>query len=175
MATFLDVSGLSSFSSIFVFIFVWIVVYAVMMYSRVLGSNKVLHAVVGFLIAIFVLLSPVATGVIAYIAPWLGIIFLFMVFIGAILKSFGTTGADMETFAPMKTIFFVIVAVVIIVGALNYIRENTGISDTQDNMEKGDVDVSKTSNFLLHPKVIGAIFVFLIAIFTIALLVGNRS
>jgi hypothetical protein len=172
MATFLDVSGISNFSNIFVFIFVWLITYAVLMYSKVLGGNKVIHAIIGFVIAILVLISPVATGVIAYIAPWFGIIFLFMIFIGVIMKSFGATGADMATYAPLKTVFFVIIVAVIVIGAANYVRENTGIAETQDNLESGDYDVTKTSNVLLHPKIIGAIFVFLIAIFTIALLVG---
>lgn len=175
MASFLDVSGLSNFSSIFVFIFVWLVIYAILSYTKALGGNKVVHALIGFLIAVFVLISPIATGVVAFIAPWFGVIFLFMIFIGIVLKVFGATGADLSTFAPLKVIFFVVIATVIIIGALNYVREKSSIAETQEDIERGDIDVSKTSSVLLHPKVLGAIFVFLIAIFTIGLLVGTNK
>ena len=39
MVTFLDVTGLEHFSSIFVFLFVWIVVYAILLWARILGEN----------------------------------------------------------------------------------------------------------------------------------------
>jgi len=175
MATFLDVSGLSAFSSIFVFIFVWLVVYAMLAYTKFLGNNIFVPIIIGFLIAIFVLISPVATGLIAYIAPWIGIIFLFTMFIGIILKTFGATGAEIKTFAPLKTIFFVVIAAVVLIGALNFVRVNTGIEQAQEDIDDGNADFSKTSNFLLHPTMLGVIFVLLISVFTIALLVGfNR-
>ena len=54
MATFLDITGLQQFSTIFVFIFVWLVVYAILTYSKILGENKAIHVIIGLVIALLV-------------------------------------------------------------------------------------------------------------------------
>ena len=105
MATFLDVTGLQYFSSIFVFIFVWLVAYATLLWTRVLGDNKFISALVGLLLGIFVLISPIATSVVADVAPFLAVIFLFIVLINVAIKMLG---ADIEAFPALKGIFIVL-------------------------------------------------------------------
>ena len=80
MATFLDIAGLQHFSSFFVFIFVWLAVYAILTYSKVLGDNKGIHIVMGLIIGLLVLFSPIATGTIEYIAPWFAVVLIFVIF-----------------------------------------------------------------------------------------------
>ena len=111
MATFLDVTGLQYFSSIFVFLFVWLVIYAVLLWTKVLGDNKVVHALIGLLLAIFVLISPVATSVVADVAPFVAVVFLFIVLI-----SVATTmlGANIEAFPALRGVFLVFIILTII-------------------------------------------------------------
>lgn len=171
----IDISGLDYFSTVFVFVFVWLVVYALLAYSNAVGSNKTIHAILGFLVAIFVVLSNLATGVIKYISPWFGVIFVFIIFITIMFQLFKPTGFELQTFAPMKIIFFVLIVIVILIGALNYVRENSNIAKEQKQVDKEGVDYTKTSNVLLHPKMVGALFLLLIAVFTVALLVEKHK
>ncbi|MBS3101136.1 hypothetical protein J4204_03305 [Candidatus Woesearchaeota archaeon] len=166
MATFLDVTGLQYFSSIFVFIFVWLVAYATLLWTRVLGDNKFISALVGLLLGIFVLISPIATSVVADVAPFLAVIFLFIVLINVAIKMLG---ADIEAFPALKGIFIVFIILVIFIAAGLKIREKANVpSETQ-------TDLSKTVNLIFHPTFLGIILVFAIAVFTIALLASRSA
>ena len=166
MATFLDVTGLEHFSSIFVFLFVWLVVYAVLLWTKVLGVNKFISTLVGLLLAIFVLISPVATSVIASTAPFLAVVFLFVVLISVASKMLG---GDAEAFPALKGIFMVFIVIIIIIGAAVKVREQINVpSETQK-------DLSKTVNLIFHPKFLGTVLILAIAVFTIALLASRSA
>ena len=166
MATFLDVTGLQYFSSIFVFLFVWLVIYAVLLWTKVLGDNKFVHALIGLLLAIFVLISPIATSVVAEVAPFVAVVFLFIVLI-----SVATTmlGVNIEAFPAIKGILLVFIILTIIIAAGIKVREQANVpSSTQ-------TDLSKTVNLIFHPTFLGTILVFAIAVFTIALLASRSA
>lgn len=166
MATFLDVTGLQHFSSIFVFLFVWIVVYAILLWVKVLGENKFVHALVGLLLAIFVLISPVATSVVAGIAPFIAVIFLFVVLMSVASHMLG---GSLESFPALKGVFLVFIILIIVIGAAVKIREQANVpSETQK-------DLSKTVNLIFHPTFLGTVLIFAIAIFTIALLASKGA
>jgi len=168
MATFLDVAGLEHFSSFFVFIFVWLVIYAILTYTKVFGTNKAISILIGLIIGIFVLFSPIASGIVQYIAPWFAIILIFVMLISVTSKMFGA--ADFESYTSLKWIVLVIIIITMIVGSLSYVREKIVIPGEE---EGEDIDYEKTTNFFFHPKVLGMLFVLIIAVFTIALLAGK--
>ena len=166
MATFLDVTGLKHFSSIFVFLFVWLVVYAVLLWSKVLGENKAIHALLSLLFAIFVLMSPLATNVVANIAPFLAVVLLFAVLFSVAGKMFG---GEAEAFYSLRFVFFIIIIIVVLVAIATQIRENANVpSETQE-------DLSKTVNLIFHPTFLGTVLIFAIAVFTIALLASRSA
>lgn len=166
MATFLDIAGLQHFSSFFVFVFVWLVVYAILTYSKILGDNKGIHIVIGLVIAILVLFSPIATGTIEYIAPWFAVVFIFVIFATIALKLFG---GGMESLGSLRILTVVVIIIVLLVGALSYVRQQVAVPG-----ENETIDYSKTTAMLFHPKVLGILFVLLIAVFTIVLMAGKQ-
>ena len=168
MATFLDIAGLQQFSSIFVFIFIWLVVYAILAFSKILGENKAINVIIGLVVGILVLFSPIATGVIEYIAPWFAVIFIFVIFVTIALKLFGATGV--ESLGSLRTVTFVVIILVLIVGALSYVRQQVTVPGDNET----SVDYGKTTTILFHPKILGIIFVMIIAVFTIVLLAGKQ-
>ena len=166
MVTFLDVTGLEHFSSIFVFLFVWIVGYAILLWARILGENKFISALVGLLLAIFVLISPIATSIVADTAPFLAVVFLFIVLINVATKMLG---GDVESFPALRGILLVFIVLMIVIAAGVKIREQANVpSETQE-------DLSKTINLIFHPTFLGTVLVFAIAIFTIALLASKSA
>jgi len=170
MATFLDVSGLEYFSSFFVFIFVWLGIYAILAYSKIV-QNKSISILIGLLIGVFVLFSPTATGAIQYIAPWFAVVLIFIMLAGLVIKSFGAT--DLEAYSSLRGVLLVIVVIVLVVGVLSYVREQTVVPG--DNETSAEWDYKKTGTLLFHPKVLGMLFILLIAVFTIALLAGKQT
>ena len=165
MATFLDVTGLEHFSSIFVFLFVWIIVYGVLLWTKILGENKFVHALIGLLLAIFVLISPIATNVVASVAPFLAVVLLLIVLISVAAKMLG---GDIEAFPALRGVFIVFIVLIIVVTAGVKIREQVSVSETQ-------TDLSKTINLIFHPTFLGMVLIFSIAVFTIALLASRSA
>ena len=165
MATFLDVTGLQHFSSIFVFLFVWIVVYATLLWTKILGGNNVINILVGLLMGMFVLLSPLATDIIAGVAPFLAVVFVFILLISMASKMVGGTGE----FPALKGVFIVFIIIIILVGVGLKIRSQADLQpESQDQ-------ASKSINFVFNPTFMGIVLIFAIAVFTIALLVTGSG
>ena len=164
MATFLDVTGLQHFSSIFVFLFVWIVVYATLLWTKILGQNNFVNILVGLLLGLFVIISPLATGIIADIAPFLAVVFVFILLISIASKMLG---GDAAGFPALKGVLLVFIVLIVVIGAAVKIKSSV---DVQQESSK---DFSKTINVIFHPKFLGVVFIFAVAIFTIALLASK--
>ncbi len=169
MATFLDVTGLQHFSNFFVFLFVWLVVWAILGYTKILGENRPVQVVLGLIIALLALLSPTVTGAIAYISPWFALLFVVLIFIIAALKVFGATSADIASFGQLKVAFVAFVVLIFVIGIMSYVREQSDIPTGED------VDYTKTASVIFHPKVLGIVFVLLIAVFTIVLMAAKQT
>ncbi|HLG24021.1 MAG TPA: hypothetical protein VI564_03785 [Candidatus Nanoarchaeia archaeon] len=166
MATFLDVTGLQYFSSIFVFIFVWLTVFAILSYTHVFGSNKMIIVLVGFVLAIFVIMSDFATGVVAGVAPFLAVLFVLIMLVSVATGMLGAHSGG-EAFPALKTLLIIGVVIAIAIGVGVQVRENVKESDNPS-------DLSQTINLVMHPKFMGAVLLFAVAIFTVALLAGGK-
>ena len=171
MATFLDVTGLQQFSSIFVFLFVWIVVYAILANVRIFAGNKAIGALIGLIIGIFVLFSPLAVGAVSYMAPWFGFLLVASIMVLVGFKMLGISSTELVGGPGMKFGVIMIVLIFLTVGLASYTRE--AVSVPGDN-ETGEPSYTGAAA-LWHPKILGIIMIFLVAIFTIVLLAGKST
>ncbi len=165
MATFLDVTVLENFSVIFVFIFVWLVVYAILLYTNVLGQNQLISILLGLMIAFFVIISPLATLIVKQIAPVFAVVLVFIVIISVASGMFGKV--DVDSLPGLKGVVIVILVIALIVGSLAIVRENIEVP------ERGE-DFSKVSTVIFHPNFLGMILILAIAVFTIGLLASKQ-
>lgn len=169
MATFLDASGLQHFSAVFVFVFVFIAAFAMFSYMKVFDEHKWVPWFAALLIAFFILISPLATKVVQNIAPWFAVLFVFVILIGVASKMVG----DAEI-SFMKPLFLVLVIVLVFVGAGTTIRSNVTVPGDNESSSDFTRDYSQTSTIVFHPKFMGMMLIFAIAIFTIAMLVTSK-
>ena len=173
MATFIDVTGLAAFSKIFVFVLVLLALYAIFASTKAFASNQWISWLIAFIIAIFVILSDVATNIIQYIAPWFAVLFIFVTFIIIASKIFG---ANVSDFGEMKWVLIVLVVIIFVVGILFYLRQSVNVpGDIDEDGNAIDTNYEPVSNFIFHPKVMGIIFILLVAVFTVALMAGKSA
>ena len=165
MATFLDVTALESFSVIFVFVFVWLVVYAILIYTKALGANQFINILIGLLIAFFVIISPLATLVVRQIAPIFAVVLVFIAIISIASGMFGDV--QVESLNSLKWVVLVILIIALVVGSLSIIRANIDVP------ERGE-DFGKISTVIFHPNFLGMVLIFIIAIFTVGLLASKQ-
>jgi hypothetical protein len=166
MATVLDIAALENFSVIFVFIFVWLVVYAILIYTKVLGQNQMVSVIIGLVVALLVVISPLATLIVKQIAPIFAVVLVFVVIISATSGMFGNV--SMDSIPSLKALVLVILVIALVVGSLAIVRENINVP------ERGE-DFGKISTVIFHPNFLGMILILAIAVFTVGLLATKQT
>lgn len=165
MATFLDVTTLENFSVIFVFLLVCIVSYAILLYTKVLGSNQFVSIILSLAIAFLAIISPLATVVVKSIIPFVAVALILVVIISSASGMFGNV--QMDSLNSLKPVVLVVLIIALIVGGLSVVRENIKVP------ERGE-DFGKISTVIFHPNFLGTILIMGIAVFTVALLASKQ-
>ena len=185
MATILDVGLLKSFDVIFPFLLVWALVFALLQKTKVIGQSMGINAIIATAVAFSVLLSQTVVDIVNFIIPWFTVALIFFVLLILIFQTFGAKEDDVfKALKADKAISWVIVGVglVIMIAAFGNVL---GQKFTEASFQSGTtVNATAaggvgTANFqqnitatLFHPKVLGLMVLFAIAIFAVALLSG---
>ena len=188
MATFLDVGLLQAVDVIFPFILVWAIMFSLLQKTKVAtpspGINGLISAVFGFL----VLISDTATDIVNFMIPWFAITIIFLLLLLLVFMVFGAKEADIFEYMKGNKIVgwvLLLIVVTIFVAAVGdavgqdigpFLDEEGRAVDTAT----GSRDVA-TSSFsqnitatLFHPKILGLMVIFGIAIFAVFLLSGEQ-
>lgn len=175
MATVLDVGLFSFLLPFFVFVFTFVVLYALLSKTELLGKNQVvLNFVAAFCIAAVAVFTGSLIGVVRIVVPWLVFIIIILVLLFGMFKFFGTADKDIWSTIGGQTVIYVLILIVILV-ALSQVFESdispykaangTIIQQTQVKSE-----VIKT---LTHPRLLGALFILITSAFTVKLLIDK--
>ncbi|MEK6890582.1 MAG: hypothetical protein AABX03_00425 [Nanoarchaeota archaeon] len=160
----LDVSGLSYFMSIFGFLFVFLVMYAILVKTNILGESPFINSFVSFVFAIiFVVFSP-AVKYVQTIVPWVAILVICLFFVLVIV---GFSQKDMSSFMKpgLAWVFIILLAIIFLVSAIvvfnpflkPYLPGSSG---------GGDPFLLSIKNFAYSDKVLGAVLLLIIAALT---------
>ncbi|HIG93153.1 TPA: hypothetical protein HA242_05915 [Candidatus Woesearchaeota archaeon] len=185
MATLFDIGLLRSFDVVFPFLLVWALVFALLQKTKVIGQSMGINSVIATVAAFTVLLSQTAIDIINFMIPWFVIALIFFVLLILIFQTFGAKEEHvLSALQKDKAIGWVIVgvALVIMIAAFGNVL---GQKFTESAFQGTSVNATTnangvaTANFqqnitatLFHPKVLGLMVLFAIAIFAVALLSG---
>lgn len=163
MATFLDLGAvdfLRFFLPIFTFIFVFVVMYALVDKTGLLGKNKSLNVIFSLIVSLTVLFSGSAVDLINFVTPWFAVIIVIAV-LGVLLLSFYLKeGAELKLrFIP--TLAMIFAGIVLVVGI-------TQVFGPVFNPYSPDADSNWYAlRTLFHPRILGAFLILLVAGLTI--------
>ena len=154
MATFLDLTLMDQFSSIFVVIFVFAILYAIFEWTKFLGAeNKNIRAILAFTLAVLTLFSPEVINLFRVMGPLFVIVFIFIVFLIMLLKMFGATDADFTKAIQSKDKvvinWVVTIAILILIIAIGKSYGQDTLVLTNEDAERvadSDNDYSSGSN-----------------------------
>jgi hypothetical protein len=178
-------------------VLVLIILYGILGFTKALGDNKFVHAMISFCVALLALVSYRASEVIAILTPWFVILFIFIIFVLIAFKSMGVSDSQiLSAMGEYKAIVWWVVAVSLIIGVISltnvfgqtmleqqsgfeegYIENVDGTYTLSDgrivNAPTGGLS-SATSNFrnnatrtIFHPRVLGFALIGIISAFTI--------
>ncbi len=119
MATFLDISILTHFTSVFTFLLVFVIVFGLLEVFKVFGdARKGLHAIIALAIGFMVILSKGVTTVVQTFTPWMMVLILLAFFMLFLVRMFGLGEKDIkEGFyknAPIMTWIIILTLVVLL-------------------------------------------------------------
>ncbi len=181
MATFVDISIINNFSSIFTFILVFVILYALMETTKALGEGKKsLHAIVAVVIAFLVSMSSGVVAVIQSFTPWFTLLVIVIFFILFAVKLFGVKDSGIaDGFKNNKSImtWILILTAVILLFSLGSGFGQQTLEEGQKGGGAVSVATGNTTtptdtgsfsqnlyNTLYHPKVLGLILIMIIVL-----------
>ncbi|MBD3354876.1 hypothetical protein GF361_02735 [Candidatus Woesearchaeota archaeon] len=191
MATFLDIGVLNYFSMIFPALLVFVLVFAILEKTKMLGESKTLHAMAAIVAAFMVMLSRNVLAIINVGAPWFVMIFIFLILLVLLYRFMGASEEDLSrvirTDKNIQWLLFFI-GIVIVLSSIAHIygqrfleQESESVIDGKDIAEgeegaapaedrEGRAFSQELYNTFFSPKILGLTLIILIAVFTIALL-----
>jgi len=185
MATPLDIGLIAKFDLIFPFILVLVVTYAFLAKVGWFKEKQAIAFIIAFLLAIMTLTSPIAIRTINMMAPWFILFLTFGIFL---LISYQALGVPEKTitevltnsaYSKQITWWIIAIAVIIGVGSLaTVISQREGfVSKIEPGSQAGIAPTEEIGFWrtIVHPKVLGAALIFLIAMFTISRLAGTPT
>lgn len=182
MATVLDISLLKLIAPIFSFIFIFTLVYAVMDKFKLVGDNKGIHAAIAFSIAMVFMFAGDAIKFVNFITPWFIIMLVVGLFIISFFVFFGvstkTIGEQVMT-DPRVVWTIIIISIIILFVSIGQVfgSDLPGQFDDEGNRIAVNSDsgtaTSEGLQAIVHPRVLGALFLLVIAAFAIRLISEN--
>lgn len=190
MASVIDFSFLANFSAVWTFLLIWVTAFALFTSRKVLGDNAAIHAFMAFLIAIIAAIFPFTNRLIANMAPWFVV---FFIFVGILLVGYmllGWSESDLSEHikkVPAINWAMFIVGIIIFITALSS-AFGPGLLDPSANQDEvandspedlkspggGDFQ-NNVRDIIFNPKVLGMIFILLVATSTIGILGGTKT
>lgn len=173
MATILDAFGtLQNFSTIFTFLFIFILLYGILSYIKFLGDNKGLNAILAFSAAILFTLFGPLVRIFEYAAPWFVMLIVFIVMLMLVFRFLGASELDitnvLKTHTIIITFVFAFIIIILVFATGQVYSETPAGNDTMLAFP------AKIGHILQHPNIIGMIAILFIAIFAIRLLAEQR-
>ena len=183
MATPLDVGLLQKFDVIFPFIFVLVIVYAVIARTELFKEKQGIAFLLAFVLAVMTLFSSIAVKTINRMAPWVVILIVFSIFLFIAYQAMGIgegkivetlTGKEYgSTFAYWMLALLLIIALGSLSSVVSEEKQFTAlaaggnVSAAQAAAARGEAEEVGFWATLFHPKVLGLALILLIAMFTI--------
>lgn len=178
MATVLDVGLIKGLDSLWPFLLVFVLAYAVLSKSvPYFKENQFFSAVIAFLLAILGLFSPVVTKTLTTSAPWFILLMIFFFFVLVAFQTLGVKGDSItsivtsEEYGGIISMWVLALILIIVLGSLSaVISEQTPGGFIGLRNESIQETGSATEGFwgvLFHPKVLGLAFLLLISLYTI--------
>lgn len=178
MVTVLDTSILKAFDVIYAFILVWALMFAVLQKTKIIGQAMGLNALIATAAGFIIIVSRRAVEMINFIIPWFTVAIIFLVLLLLIFQIFGLKEGDLAIAAKDKGVYWTLigVAIIIFVAAFSSVFGQSILEAGAG--ARGDINATGASNnfqenitlTLFHPKVLGMIVLFGIAIMAVALL-----
>ncbi|MBS3163301.1 hypothetical protein J4427_01290 [Candidatus Woesearchaeota archaeon] len=159
MATLLDTGLLYHFLPLVTFLFIFSLVYIILDNTDWMGTNKTLKFIVALSIALVSLFAGGVVDLINYIVPWFVFIFVFLILLFMGLTFLGIEKQVVWNNLSIWTVM--VIAFLLLIIGITQVYGEIFTPYAGSNVTK--TIGSETLRTLFHPRVLGAIFILIIA------------
>ncbi len=159
MATVLDLGILEFFKPVFTFGLVFAIVFAILDKFKLLGENKLAKLFIAFCIGILFLFSADAVEFINFVSPWFAVFIIMTLFLLTTFLFMGVEEKNLVTAVEDPRVYWP----VLVIGIILFLVALTQVFGSKFNVNAPGGQVSEGIRAIVHPRVLGAIILLLIA------------
>jgi len=159
----IDVSMLEFLSPVFSFLFIFVVVYAVLDKFKLMGENKSVKLVAAFSIAMLFLFSEPARNLISLTTPWFAVLLVGALILLSVFMFIGVPENDLIKAVKDVKVYWPIIIISLLVFTIALVQ----VFETGSDDLKPGPRTFEGINALVHPRILGAIFLLIIAAFAV--------
>ncbi len=163
MATFLDIGLLEYFLPLFSFILIFTLLYAILGATKVLQGKAWINITIALMVSLVAMFSGSVFELVNVITPWFVLLLIALVFL-ALIASFALKGGVAEM--PMFKVFAIWLPLIIIVWSMTAV-----FGPIFTPYAPGANPEWEALRTIFHPRVIGAIIMIVIVLFTVRVVV----
>src|SRR3989344_6859083 len=156
-------STLAYFMPLFSFLLVFIISFALLNKTKILGENSFLHVFVSFVIAIIFFVSPTAQKFTKLSMPWVGV---FVVCLALIMLTLAFVGGKVENVIPNPALgkaAVIVLLAIFLISAINVFGPVIKPYLPGGVETGGDEYLLSVKHVIFHPTVIGSFILIAIA------------
>ena len=182
MSSIIDIGIIEGLQPLFIFLIIFAVVFGILSGTKLLGTNKSIHAIIALVLGLISIISANIIKVISIMIPWFIILAIFLILVIIGMKTAGVPDEQLVSAAQEPSVYWtiIIISLVIIVGSLASVYGQQELGVTQPNSTQlvfgeGNEPVTATEDFdhnvratFYHPKMLGFILFILIGLLTIS-------
>lgn len=153
------VISLIAIMPLFVFLFIFIVSYALFSKTKVLGGSEVTNVLVSFLISVMFMFNPAATKFTLATIPWVAVLLVVLLFILVVLVF---VRGNVEDLVKSQVVALILVAAVMIV----FLAASVNVFGPLFNaITTGNLEAVEgtAASFIFNPALLGAVVLLIIA------------
>ncbi len=167
MATILDNLGfIEFFLPVFSFLFIFVIMYAVLDKFRLMGENKSVKFIAALSIALLFLFSQETLKFVSFITPWFVVLIIISLFVLSLFMFMGVKEKDMIDTVSNPTVYWTVLIIIIILLIAAIGSVFSGFFATSGGEITDPTKVSVTQ-ILVHPRVLGALFLLIVTAFAV--------
>lgn len=173
MATILDIGMLEYFTPVFVFLFVFALLYAILDKTGLLGESKAWKSLVSFTLAMMFVLTQDLMRLVSIMTPWFLVLVIAALFIMLFFMFVGVKNETISDVFGEKVVVWVILILLLLI--FIYAMTQVYGSDIHNIYGEEDAQPKEGLNqaigqILFHPKMLGVIFILIVAAMAIRMI-----
>lgn len=179
MATVLDTTLISFLMPFFIFLFIFILIYGLLLKTKFLADNTALNLTAALCVAAVATFAGTILNPLKILIPWIVFIIVILVMLFGMFGFFGVDNEDIWDTIGGKTPYFVIIVLIVFISLVAlYEPEVSPFSQPsggiiENHTPQGQNVQSEVVRTLTHPRLLGALFILIVASFSIRLIVDK--